>query len=549
LNKLAVAGRAGPRKRSVAVPDLEALARALDQATESVLITDLDGVITYANPAFERVSGYTREEVIGQNARILSSGVQPRSFYDAMWAALTSGVPWVADFVNRHKDGSDFTEEAVITPIRDAYGVVSSYLTVTRDVTIARAVMERASELAHERALIADTLRRLQAGITLEQTARAICAQVASMTGLIAAQIFLFDLDGRAMPIGFVVAGQPDPPLLRLPPDRSQVLFERASKGPWIEPWTARPEHPYDELLSGLGVHLAAYAPVRYDARVVGFIVIDASQSVGESAVTDVLPALVEFADITGALIGRTVAERSRVSLRRDAILTIIAGQAFHPVFQPIVDIELDVIVGYEALTRFDDGVAPDVRFGDAAALGLDRELELATLKASLVAAEGLPEDQWLNLNVSPVLILAGDALALLLTGIRRRLVLEVTEHSQVASYPLLLEAMTRLGPNVEFAVDDAGAGFASLRHILELRPAFVKLDRWLIADLETDSARQAMIVGLRHFARATGCRLIAEGIETENELAILQSLNIQLGQGYLLGRPRPIEKALPAAS
>jgi EAL domain-containing protein (putative c-di-GMP-specific phosphodiesterase class I) len=263
----------------------------------------------------------------------------------------------------------------------------------------------------------------------------------------------------------------------------------------------------------------------------------------------EVLPALVEFADITGALIGRSVADRSRITMRRDAILAIIAAEAFHPVFQPIVDIERDVVVGHEALTRFDDGVPPDVRFAEAAALGLDAELELATLAASLSAAKALPAGEWLNLNVSPVLILAGDALRSLFEGTKRRLVLEVTEHSRVASYPLLLQAMTRLGPNVEFAVDDAGAGFASLRHILELRPAFVKLDRWLITDLETDSARQAMIVGLRHFAQATGCRLIAEGIETEDELAILQALRIRLGQGYLLGRPRPIEKRLPATA
>jgi hypothetical protein len=86
-----------------------------------------------------------------------------------------------------------------------------------------------------------------------------------------------------------------------------------------------------------------------------------------------------------------------------------------------------------------------------------------------------------------------------------------------------------------------AGAGFASLRHILELRPAFVKLDRSLIAGLESDEARQAMIVGLRHFARSVGCLLIAEGIETEAELEVLRSLEIQLAQGFLLGRPRPV--------
>ena len=120
---------------------------------------------------------------------------------------------------------------------------------------------------------------------------------------------------------------------------------------------------------------------------------------------------------------------------------------------------------------------------------------------------------------------------------------LEVTEHTAITDYPAFRAAMAALGPKVELAVDDAGVGFASLRHILELNPAFVKLDRWLIADLESDEARQAMIVGLGHFANVTGCRLIAEGIETDLELIALRALDIRLGQGYLLGRPLPVDE------
>ena len=120
---------------------------------------------------------------------------------------------------------------------------------------------------------------------------------------------------------------------------------------------------------------------------------------------------------------------------------------------------------------------------------------------------------------------------------------LEVTEHIAIADYPAFRVAMTALGPKVEFAVDDAGVGFSSLRHILELHPGFVKLDRSLVAGLESDPARQAMIVGLRHFALATGCQLIAEGVETEAELSVLRTLEIGLGQGYLLGRPLPLDE------
>jgi EAL domain-containing protein (putative c-di-GMP-specific phosphodiesterase class I) len=142
---------------------------------------------------------------------------------------------------------------------------------------------------------------------------------------------------------------------------------------------------------------------------------------------------------------------------------------------------------------------------------------------------------------------MAGEPLRSLISGVSRRLVFEVTEHTAIADYPAFRLAMAALGPKVQLAVDDAGVGFASLNHILQLRAAFVKLDRLLIGGLESDHARQAMIVGLRHFARETGCRLIAEGIETEAELTVLRSLDIRLGQGFLLGRPVPVEEARPS--
>jgi PAS domain S-box-containing protein len=531
-------------ERSTSDSKHDQLAAAIEQVGESIMIADLEARITYANPAFERITGYTRREVIGRNPRFLSSGHHSQSFYEAMWAALTSGAPWVGDFVNRRKDGSLCTEEAVITPIRNASGVVTSYVSVKRDVTHERALEGRAAQLARERAYIAATIRSMRAGDTPEATAQATCRQIVSLTGVSAAQLYVFELDGRAVPIGFVVPGRPDPPLRRLPYQRSRHLRERAAEGPWIEAWVNQPRHPYNRLLNELGVHSAAYAPVRYDGKLIGVNVIDAAASVGEAALSEALPALVEFADLAGAVIGRDVVERTSVRRGHDRIQAIIDRRAFHPVFQPIVELTGTTVVGYEALTRFDDRVAPDVRFAEATAVGLDSELEAATLRAALAAAKGLPARTWLNLNVSPEFILAREPLRTILRGSRRRLVLEVTEHKAIADYAAFLAEMGALGKGVDLAVDDAGAGFASLRHILELRPAFVKLDRWLIAGLESDEARQAMIAGMGHFATATGCRLIAEGIETEAELHVLRALRIPLGQGYLLGRPKPMDGA-----
>jgi len=98
----------------------------------------------------------------------------------------------------------------------------------------------------------------------------------------------------------------------------------------------------------------------------------------------------------------------------------------------------------------------------------------------------------------------------------------------------------TRIG-KARLAVDDAGAGYSGLRHILELRPQFVKLDLSLVRHVDTDPARQAMVAGMAHFARNSGCELIAEGIETEEELNELIRLGINLGQGYLFGKPGPV--------
>ena len=125
-----------------------------------------------------------------------------------------------------------------------------------------------------------------------------------------------------------------------------------------------------------------------------------------------------------------------------------------------------------------------------------------------------------------------------------------------IDDYAALRLELVGLGPNVRLAVDDAGAGYASLRHILELAPSFVKLDIGLIRGIDADPARQALIAGMGYFAVKRNLRLIAEGIETAAELKALRQLGINYGQGFLLGRPQdgrgsepwPTRIALPAS-
>lgn len=130
---LSIADDITERKQTQA--ELERLMTAIEQTREVIVITDTEGTIQFVNPAFEQVTGYTREEALGQNPRILKSGEQDNAFYQQLWATLTSGRTWHGRFINRKKDGSLYTEEAAISPITDASGRIINYLAVKRDVT------------------------------------------------------------------------------------------------------------------------------------------------------------------------------------------------------------------------------------------------------------------------------------------------------------------------------------------------------------------------------------------------------------------------------
>jgi EAL domain-containing protein (putative c-di-GMP-specific phosphodiesterase class I) len=207
-------------------------------------------------------------------------------------------------------------------------------------------------------------------------------------------------------------------------------------------------------------------------------------------------------------------------------------------VFQPIVDMASGRPIGFEALTRFEDGTSPDVIFADAVAVGLGHDLEAATLTRSIEASSDLPAGPWLSLNVSAAFVLDGERLASIVRQRTRPLILEITEYVAIDDYQAVRAAVAALGPDVRIAVDDAGAGVANFTHIVNLRPDFVKIDASLIRDVNADLTRQALIVGLLHFARATNCWIIAEGVETEAERITLSGLDITFGQGYLFGRP-----------
>jgi EAL domain-containing protein (putative c-di-GMP-specific phosphodiesterase class I) len=213
-------------------------------------------------------------------------------------------------------------------------------------------------------------------------------------------------------------------------------------------------------------------------------------------------------------------------------------------VFQPVVQLASGALVAYEALARFDQEPyePPNVWFSEAAKFGIGVEFELNALRLALDALPSVPEGVALALNVSPATARTAQLADLLSRYPQARLVLELTEHAQVDDYDRLLQALTRLrSRGVRLAVDDAGAGFSSLHHILLLAPDIIKLDITLVRDINRDPVKRALAWSLVTFAREIGSTIIAEGIETADELATLVELDIPWGQGYHLGRPEPL--------
>ncbi len=516
------------------------LASAVEQTADAIWMNDLSGIITYVNPAFSRAYGYERSEIVGRYAGILDSGQHEPAFFSAIWAAVRTGRTWTGTIVNRRKDGSPIEVELVISAICDAEDQLTGYVQADRDVTHERQLEGALARDARERETIETALARIDPEASAEEIATEACAVINGLPGVDSTMaVALDEVEGSVLAVvgqltTTFVAGTP------VAASRVAYLRERASGGLWYEEWRPGPESGlWADAITATGLRAAAYGPLRSARGVIGVVGIASHDTATASALVEHMPALAAFASILGALLGPKLEDRRRAGDQRTQIQEILDASAFTPFFQPIVDLRTGAVVGYEALSRFADGVPPDTRFTAAARAGLGIELELATLRAAIAAAASvLPPAAYLSLNASPRLIFSGE-LRSLLGGIERPLVLEITEHVAIADYPALRAELTTLGPTVRLAVDDAGAGYASFRHILELSPNLVKLDIGLIRGIDADPARQALLAGMAYFAVKRKIRLVAEGIETGKELEVLRSLAIPYGQGYLLGRPQ----------
>jgi len=311
-------------ERTAAEKEHSRLVSAVEHAGDSVIITGLAGTIEHVNPAFEQISGYALADVIGQNPRILQSGLHSVAFYRALWRRLTRGEVWAGRFVNRRADGQLYQVEATISPIRDPGGQVTGYVGVERDVTELLAARSALAAEFRERAEVAGSLCHLQARDNAEATATGICDELVRLVDIDLAAVFTFADPSHAATLA--VTGPEGLPLAAgrpLPTARARYLHARATKGPWAESWVPRPEDgDYGRAMVRVGVRAIAYAPIRNGEELLGVVAAGTLNDMYASHLIDHMPIVSEFAATAGALVAGQLErgrreDRARTRIRR----------------------------------------------------------------------------------------------------------------------------------------------------------------------------------------------------------------------------------------
>ena len=548
-------GRRGPE-------DLQVAATVFTHAREGISITDPRGTIVDVNEAFTRITGYSRDEIIGQNPRVLQSGRQSPEFYAAMWKAIGRHGHWSGEMWNRRKDGSLFLEVLTISAVRDSNGRLEHYVAVFSDVTQARETEQRLESIAHydvltelpNRVLLSDRLRQCMARCQRASTSLALAfldldgfKSINDMHGHAIGDQLLIALArrmGEALREGDTLA--------RVGGDEFVVVIADLERPQDFEPVVQR-------LL------LAASQPVA-----IGRNTLQVSASIGVTLYPrDTVDAeqLLRHADHAMYLakqggknrmalfdVAHDAAQTSQ-RLQLQEIRVALERGEFELHYQPKVNLRSGEVVGAEALIRWQHPerglLAP------AAFLPVIENHVLSTFVGEWVIATALAQmSRWhaegltikVSVNVGAYQLLDGgfaQRLEQLLAAqpdiAPECLELEILESSALADMAQVSDLMRRCqAMGVRFALDDFGTGFSSLTYMRRLPAQVIKIDQSFVRDILSDADDLSIVQGVIGLANAFRREVIAEGVETMEHGDVLLTLGCDLAQGYGIARPMP---------
>ena len=546
--------------------ELEQLATVFTHAREGVLITAPDGTILNANHAFTTISGYDRDELIGNTPRILKSGRQPPSFYADMWRILGETGHWSGEIWNRHKSGRLYAELLTISAVRDGNGETRHYVALTSDITTRKEYQQRLEFIAHY-----DALTGLPNRVLLADRLRQAIAQAARRRHIVA--VAYIDLDGFKNindNHGHAAGDQ----LLVIVAERMQQCLREPDTiarlgGDEFVAVLADLSGPRDAMPVAQRLLDAASRPVDYNglplhvSSSIGIVCHDPARD--DECDADQLLRRADQAMYQAKLTGKNRyhffdAEHDRAvrghhrTLER--IRRALTDHEFELHFQPKVHLRSGVLVGVEALIRWrhpDRGVLPPSDFlpeVESTTLGLcigEWVIDTALTQLEQWQSQGL-EVPVISVNIAALHLQQSDFVPRLRTLLAihpaitpERLELEVLETSaldDITHASEVIAACATLG--VRFALDDFGTGYASLTYLKRLPVDLLKIDQSFVRDMLDDPDDMAIIDGVLGLAASFGREVIAEGVETEAHGDALLQRGCELAQGYGIARPMP---------
>lgn len=558
--------------RRSAEADRQKMSLAVAQSPSSIVITDAVGDIEYVNPTFERVTGYRLDEVRGANPRFLRSGLTEPTVYADLWLTITGGREWRGEFCNRRKDGSIFWEHASVRPITDDHGRITHYIAAKEDITARKEYEERLLQQANYDPLTGLANRflafeRLAQGLS-QDGGRSVLLFIDLDTFKKVNDTLGHDVGDQALQEAgrrLAACVTPADTVARLGADEFLVVCEGEGAGDPSGSADALAQRIWEAFQKPF--HLAGQ-----EVFLTVSIGVARPPEDGED-VTSLLRSA-EAAMREAKQAGRNVWRRAEP--RRDsdgvgrlrmesALRRALEADQLDVHYQPILAVEGRRLAGAEALVRWNDpelGPVPPDRFIPLAEeSGLIHPLGSMVLERACRQAriwrQALAQPFTMSVNVSAVQFRDGgfvDDVAAILTrtGLPATgLALEFTEGILIEDVPERRAGFTALSDmGVRLSIDDFGTGYSSLGYLKRFPFDTLKIDRAFIAGVTTNSEDAALADAILAMAHSLGLKVVAEGVETDDQFQFLRNHECDLVQGYLLGRPMApsdLEAAMPA--
>lgn len=559
-------------ERKKAEEELRKLSTVIDQSINTIFITNVEGVIEYVNPMFEQVTGYSKEEVIGQNPRVLASGETSNAEYEELWKTITAGKTWRGVFKNKKKDGQYYWGSGVISPIRNEKGLITHFLAVQEDITEKMKSEERIRYLASYDGPTGLFNRTCFMGLLDKWMSH---ARDNNQTGV----ILLINIDGFRL-INDVYGHNVGDNLLH----RVSVLLRNILAD--IDP--SYGEKTTGESIIGRmgGDEFSILLPSRDEKEGVD-IAEHIRKRLGEFQFADITSKLTASIGVVlypkhGATIhdlftkadaavyhakelGQNkvhlyhpddlVLEKMHSKIKwKGCIQKALEEDRFELWFQPILDLRDNHIHHYEVLARMRDPdgkiILPELFISMAERFGLISAIDCTIIEKAmglLSMLNQMGKTLSLSINLSgkelgDIKLLEFLKLKLTETGVNpKQLIFEITETAAIQDIDKavkFVETLKSIGCG--FSLDDFGVGFTSFQHLKVIRVDSVKIDGSFIRKLDASKVDRLFVKAIVDVAKGMEIKTIAEFVETEETMHILKEYGVDYVQGYLIGKPSP---------